>query len=331
MVSIAGRVVRRSLLTTHPGMSGSTLEAVELDDGRRLVLKHMRPRGDWQMRATRDPGVRDAVLWTAGVLGQLPAEIDTAIVGVERNDDHEGERWTLIMRDVGQGLFPAGAVIPREVSRRLLTGVAGVHRAFLGRRVEGLSGLAERYKLLSPAVARMELAASNPIPRRVLEGWPVFAEIVPQDVGDAVFKVLERPETLAGELMKHDWTLIHGDLQPANLGLDGERIILLDWGLLTTLAPPAVEWAYYLHMRTRHALIAASPEELIEDFKGCSRELWDERAWKLALLGSLVMFGWSKALAVKLSPEGPREEAERDLQWWIRGARESLEEWAPPP
>ena len=329
MASLLDGATSRQPLTGHSGMSGSRLEMVELDDGQRLVLKHMVPRGDWQMRATGDPDVRDAGLWTSGLLRALPQEVDTAILDVQRSPDGSGPGWTLIMRDVSDRLFPAGAIVSREVSRRLLRAAAAIHRAFRERPVEGLSSLADRYRLLSPAVAQAEKDAASPIPSRVLQGWRVFAEVVPSDVADAVFAVLERPAALADELMKHTWTLIHGDLQIANLGLDGERVILLDWGLLTTLAPPAVEYAYYLHMRTRHAVIDATAEQLIEDFRACSGELWDERAWKLALFGSLVMFGWSKALACNFLSGSERELAEEDFRWWIARAREALEEWAP--
>ena len=40
-------------------------------------------------------------------------------------------------------------------------------------------------------------------------------------------------------------TLIHGDLRDDNLGLEGDRVVLLDWDMATA-ATPAVEFAWYL-------------------------------------------------------------------------------------
>jgi hypothetical protein len=39
-------------------------------------------------------------------------------------------------------------------------------------------------------------------------------------------------------------TLVHGDLKMANLGIDGDRLVLLDWGTLTTRSPAqrSVNW-----------------------------------------------------------------------------------------
>ena len=111
--ALATAVSRR--LLPSDGKSGSTLERVTLADGTEYVLKHVDPRRDWIMQATRDSG-RIARLWEAGVFERMPAAIDTAIVAVSSTP----QGCTVVMRDVTASLLPDGAPVTRLQSRQLL-------------------------------------------------------------------------------------------------------------------------------------------------------------------------------------------------------------------
>lgn len=326
MPSLLDTVIERTPLTAHAGVSGSSLERLLLADGTRLVVKRMRPQGTWLMRVTGDPGVRDAYVWTSGLLARVPSVIDHAVIGAEP----DGEDWLIIMRDVGDTLIPAGTTVSRADSRRILQAAAALHATFRGETAAGLCTLTDRYRFLSPAGAGVEWPARSPLRQTLLRGWELFPEVAPADVSDAVFAILAAPHLLAGELLRHETTLIHGDLHLANVGLAPDRVVLLDWGLLTAIAPAAVEFAYYLDMCSYHARIDASADALIEDFRASDPEHFDMRALRLSLLGTLVMMGAFKALACVDQPEDAgRALARANLNVWLVRAREALDEWSP--
>jgi hypothetical protein len=118
-----------------------------------------------------------------------------------------------------------------------------------------------------------------------------------------------------------------GDLWLANFGLSPDRVIILDWGI-ATWAPPTFEFTSFL--TGNWSRIAATREELLADFRAVSGEYHDERALCLSLLGTFAEFGWNKAIdAVEHADEAVRAREKSDLDWWVRRARMSLEEWSP--
>ena len=66
MSTLVQRVVARVPMDAHDGRSGAHLERVVLDDGRRMVLKHVDPATDLAIRLTDDHDGREAVLWETG-------------------------------------------------------------------------------------------------------------------------------------------------------------------------------------------------------------------------------------------------------------------------
>ena len=313
-------VVERRVLATD-GKSGAVLERVRLADGRVLVVKHIDVRRDWIMRATGDTG-RVARLWSDGVLAGLPAVIDHTIVAVEP----EGDGWVVTMDDVSGALFADDRRLSRAESRRLLAAATELHRAFRGRPApEGLTPLAELYRFLSPQAARHGAIAPElaPLAQR---GWVRFGELVPVDVAAGVARVHRGPETFAEALCRHVCTLVHGDLKRANLGFTGDRVVVLDWGSLTTWAPAEVDFAWYVAVNG--AAVDATHDELVADASASAGADLDEDALRLALLGALAQLGWEKALGAADADDGGVRARERDgLAWWCARAREGLEVW----
>jgi len=313
-------------VSRHPlhgdGKSGSTLERVTLADGTGLVLKHVDPRLDWIMQATHDTG-RVARLWAAGVFDRMPPAIDTAIVGVAPTPDG----CTVVMRDVSASLLPDGVLVTRSQSRQLLGATAALHRTFTRPPVDDLCTLADLLGFLSPT-ATAPHRADHEVPRLVLHGWERFADVVADDVADAVLHILESTGPLAEALAHFDAALLHGDLKVGNLGVAGDRVVVIDWGPQTSWGPPAVDYAWYVAING--AAVQASLDELVDDVRAAAGRAHDQDALRLALLGALVQLGWEKALGATAEDRDARARERSGLEWWTARAREALDQWQPP-
>ena len=104
LVGSAITSARRLPFTGGHAASGSHLLAIETNggDGPRFVLKCVSPEWDWIMRATEDHVGRETLAWTSGLLDRLPPEAAHPIVACA----HNGAGGTILMRDVGDTLFP---------------------------------------------------------------------------------------------------------------------------------------------------------------------------------------------------------------------------------
>ena len=116
--------------------------------------------------------------------------------------------------------------------------------------------------------------------------------------------------------------MIHADLATVNMAFEGDRLTLIDWGLATS-APGALDIGRFLvgcgHVLDvdRDAFLAMYREE--------ARDVYDEAATRLGLLGGLVWLGWNKALDIVDHPhEDVREREKAALPWWLDRAREAL-------
>jgi hypothetical protein len=322
MAGLLERVVRREPYDTQEGKTGSVLERVWLDDGRELVLKHESP-DDLIALALPDSEQRIAVLWDAGILGNLPAPLDSAIESVER----DGEQVLVFMRDVGPWLIPENTMVSRVRHRHIVQTVARLHETTLDAELGGLCPLPDRYRLLSPDAVRPHLDKGFFLPPLVLRGWEHWAEAVPSDIADAVFALHGDADGLAGQLLAREAALVHGDLRLANLAETPGRLVLFDWGALTTIAPPAVEWCEYLAIDVQ--CVDATHDEFLDDIRAAEGTRHDPDAFLLALLGQLAFIGWNKALDLAEGDEAIRARQRSDLDWWIAKARAALELWSP--
>jgi aminoglycoside phosphotransferase (APT) family kinase protein len=301
---------------THAGQSGTSLERIELVDGRRLVVK--RPLSDdWVARVTHDGG-REASLWTDGVLGRMPREIDHAVLAAGR----EGTGTWLLMRDVSDELLPPDRRLTREESRRLLATFAAMHRRFSGERIDGACSLEDRIMIAAPATVAGEVDGVDYLPKILAVGWEVFAEAVPEDVATAVLGAVEDPKPLARELAGCAPTLIHNDLRGANLGVFSDRTIVLDWGMAGT-GPCELDFAWYLFVNGWR--IDATREQLVDDFRHAAADLHDPRALELAWLAQLCWHGPLLAHEFVEASDERRERARAELAWWVERVRAALE------
>jgi hypothetical protein len=100
-------------------------------------------------------------------------------------------------------------------------------------------------------------------------------------VAAIVLRLVENPAPLIDELTSDGTTVLHGDFYDSNLGLDGDRVIAIDW-TMACRGPAEVDFAYYLH--NFGFTPAERRDELITDWRAIRGDDFDERRLQLALL-----------------------------------------------
>jgi hypothetical protein len=312
-LGLLDRVVRREPLVAQ-GKSGAQLERCWLDDGSCVVVKYVDASQDWIMQATGDQG-RIAALWGGGTLSRVPVSIDHAVIDVQPSVGGA----IVVMHDVSAHLA-SGERMSVLFHRHTLAAAAQLHAAFAGAPIPQLCSLPAYYTFLSPLVCE-RFGAEHEVPRLAVEGWARFDDIVAADVAQAVAALHADPGSLVNALLARNCTLVHGDLKLANLGAHGGRVIVLDWGTLTTWAPPAVDHAWYLAINA--AAIGMDAAQILDDIRRAQPE-HDEVALRIALIGALMQLGWEKALGATGGDAQTRQRERAELAWWTSQVREAL-------
>jgi hypothetical protein len=288
--------------------SGARFERVVIA-GENYVLKYQDRRDDWLLRATGDPGVRYVRLWEHGLMERLPDVIDPAVVAAA----FDGTVGMILLRDVTAQLLAPGEPFSLEEHTRFLNNMAAMHAAFWDWHDDvGLTPLATRYLIFSPAVAEAEaaLGSSAVVPKVMADGWVRLPAVSPH-LADVVMPLLDDLGPLIAALENVPHTLVHGDWKAANIGshTDG-RTVLLDFGEASGEASPIADLSWYLALNSD--LLPETKDEAISTYRAALEGLgidtggWWDRAVALEMLGTMVQFGWEKALG------GPSPE----LAWW---------------
>ena len=323
LVSHLGDVAEHEPLVST-GWSGTALERLVLADGRRLIAKRIVPGSELDRpphpgpRAARRSCSRPAC-WTA-----CPATIDHAVVAAER----DGDAWWVVMRDVSASLLADGRRLTRDEHRRILRGREPDVGGVLGRADPAPLLAAGLLRLFSPAIAEAERDGAGPAAQAVrglLGGvrrgrgaatWP-----------SRCWRCWTTRRRWWRQLEACGTTLIHADIRDEQIGLDGDRLILLDWGRASQ-GHPVVDFFWSIcHNAWR---VDATHDELVEDFRRARGENDDPRALELGVIGGLIMYGWVFGHSAAWHPDPvEREWARRELGWWIPRARRALETWSP--
>jgi aminoglycoside phosphotransferase (APT) family kinase protein len=183
----------------------------------------------------------------------------------------------------------------------------------------GLTPYASRWRMSSLDFVEAERRRNDP--ERVMEimspGWERFATRVAPNVADTVAQLRRDVTPLAAALGTTPSCFLHGDWKAANLGTAGDgRTVLLDWVYLGE-GPACHEVGWYLALNRQK--LPTSKEQVIADFRaglerhGVDTGSWWDRQLALALLGTMVQFGWEKALG-----------DDDELGWWVDRAREGM-------
>jgi hypothetical protein len=318
-ILLAGAEAREPLLASD-SKSGARFERVSMR-GEQFVLKHLHVDDDWIMRATGDLACRPVQVWRSGILDQLPACIDHAVVGAAAGLGRNGWGGALLMRDLSASLVPDGnGPVPLDQHLAFLDHMAALHATFWGWADSvGLAPPHHRYLEFSPEGVSLEADRGwpDPVPPLIIEGWKQFAAIGGSIAGP-VTDLARDPSPLVDALSTVPSTLLHGDWKLGNLGsLPNGQTVLLDWAVPGQGCPTA-ELAWYLAINaarlphSKEAAIAAYRASL--ERHGVGTASWWDRGLALSLLGAVVQFGWEKALG------GPGAE----LAWWLGRGTEGL-------
>jgi Phosphotransferase enzyme family len=313
---IPGASGRRPFRTSD-AKSGSSFERVEID-GERYVLKVMHVDDDWLARSMGDITCRPVRVWAAGLLEALPPTIDHTVVGAATGLGRHGWGAALLMRDVGDRLVPAGdQPVPSHQHAAFLDHLAELSARFWGwTDTVGLTPPSLRWAFFGDAMLDVERRRGWPdeVPRIAAAGWEAFADRAPHDVERLVSELRRAPWTLDQVVATTPTTFLHGDWKMGNLGSHADgRTILIDCAYPGE-GPACHELGWYLAIN--RARLPESKEAAIERFRaslerhGVATADWWERQLDVCLLGTLVQFGWEKAL-------GDGEE----LAWWSDRAR----------
>jgi hypothetical protein len=298
--------------------SGSAFERVVVG-GEPHVVKYVHVDRDWTMRFNGDVGCHPVQVWAAGLMDALPERIEHATVGVAAGLGRNGWGGAILMRDVGDELVPPGdEPLTAAAHATYLDDLAALSARMLGWRDDvGLVPLTARWAWFSDASLALERDRGWPdaVPQIAAKGWAEFADRAPRAVREVVDALRQDLSPLVTAVSTTPMTFVHGDWKLGNVGTarDG-RTILIDW-TYPGEAPPCYELGWYLALNS--ARLPGSKEDAITGFEAALRRHgvdtapWYATQSALCMLGTLVIFGWEKALG-----------GAAELGWWCDRALE---------
>lgn len=301
--------------------SGSSFERVSID-GEPHVVKFVHIDDDWTMRFCGDVGCNPLQVWASGLMDVLPERIDHGMVGAAAGLGRNGWGAALLMRDLTDDLVPAGddPITLEQHLGYMDTMAALAARTWNWKDDVGLVPVGNRWAWFGDANIDYERDHGwpNPVPRIADEGWHRFAERGPRRLVELITALRNNCTPLVDAVMSTPSSFVHGDWKLGNVGTAADgRTVLIDW-TYPGAAPVCHELGWYLALnsaRLPHAkedAIAALQSGL--ERHGIDVSWWWEKQLSLCLLGTVVEFGWEKALG-----------GVDELGWWcdraLEGAR----------
>lgn len=290
-------------------------------DGEPHVVKYLHVDDDFMLRALGDTGSRTLRAFEAGLFDAAADVIDHAVVGAAPGVGRNGWGCALLMRDVSTDLATTDDErFPLEQHAQFVDHLARMCASTWGWHDDvGLTPYPARWLMTSPAIVEAELASGTrervvPI---IADGWTRFATRVPADVAAGIDALRRDVFPLTDALASTPSCFLHGDWKASNLGTapDG-RTVLIDWVYLGE-GPACHEIGWYIALNRQK--LPTPKEQVFADFRaalerhGVDTTGWWDRQLRLALLGTMVEFGWEKALG-----------DDDELGWWCDRAREGL-------
>jgi hypothetical protein len=318
LAELIGGATAREPFVSSDSKSGNPFERLIID-GEAHVVKYVHVDDDFTIRSLGDLGPRALRVWEAGIMDLVPEAIDHGMVGAVGGLGRNGWGAALLMRDLSADLIASGDE-PLTMAQHLglLDGCASLSAAAWGWVDDiGLTPDGLRWCFFGPGMIEAErgLGFPTPVPRIAADGWDRFAVAAPADARVVVTELRRDVSPLVERLGATPSTFLHGDWKLGNLGVgDDGRTTLIDWSY-PGQGPVCHELGWYLALN--RARLPESKEATIESFRvalerhGVATTTWWDTQLSLCLLGTLVQFGWEKAL-------GDSDE----LGWWCDRARE---------
>lgn len=322
MSAVVDRIADRRPVAGHDGRSGARIETGRLADGTAVYVKTAPVATDLAAVLT-GTATRERDLLEAGVLDRLPDGVGTALLAVEV----AGDELVTVSRDLGSAVLRWDRTLTATEVRLLFDRLAALHRAFAADPPSSLCPLETRVNLLAPPRLAAAALANPDLAAQVGRGWDRFADLVPADVAAAVASAHREPSRLAAAMAAGGVTLLHGDCWLVNLALEGDGLVLLDWGL-ATLGPPSLDLLTFCVGATSN--VALDRHELLAAARASCAASVDDEAFAAAELWALVEHGWNKALDAVEHPDPAKRATERaDLEFWVGRATAALERGVP--
>jgi hypothetical protein len=317
LAELLSRSTERQSFVASDSKSGAGLEWVTVG-GRRCVLKHVHVDDEWSMRFFGATSCVPLEVWRSGLMDVAPDHIVHGMIGAAGGLGRDGLGAALLIEDLSEVLVPSGDIrLSSETHRALIDGMAALAARMWGwTDTVGLVPLANRWRAFGDANLAIEERAGwpNAIPRIAKQGWERFRSRAPSDVLELVEGLRSNTEPLVAAVAQTPCTFVHGDWKLGNLGVDAAgRAVLLDWTLCGS-GPVCLELGWYLALNA--ARLPCPKEDVIDDLRSAlhrydiDTEGWWDRQLGLCLLGTLVLFGWEKALG-----------NDDEFGWWCDRAR----------
>ena len=258
-------------------------------------------------------------MWRTGLIDVLPERIDHAIVGVAGGLGRNGLGAALLMRDVGAELLPPGDDPCRSSSTasssttwprwRPGCGAGRAIRRCCRTATAGCRSARRRWP------TRRRVGCPTTCPAIAAEGWQRFAERAPSRVATPCSTLRHDLTPLVDALASTPPSFLHGDWKMGNLGIGRDGRTVLSTGPTAGPARSATSWPGTSPSTGRGCPSRRRPRSTRSarpsSVTASTPAPWWERQLGLCLLGTLVQFGWEKALG-----------DEDELGWWCDRATE---------
>lgn len=305
--------------------SGSALSSVETAAGR-LFLKRISLTWDYFMRVSDDRHGREALIWADGLVDRLPPEMAHVYLAVAR----DGDGWAILMRDVGPALTAIDGNIALAHHQRIIAALAATHAAYwdLEPTLYGCDPW-HHYHVVSPDAATGDPGTHGPLNAIIVDGWEKLVSLLDPGIASQALALANDPTPLVTALAPLPQTLAHADARPANIGIDGDAVVLIDWALAgRDVAGLDIVW-FVAGSGSR------SPMSREDSLARYERELaarlgprFAASDWSairdLSLLGGLLRHGWIAARVAYQSDSALRDAGRADVAWWQEAARAGL-------
>jgi hypothetical protein len=228
------------------------------------------------------------------------------------------------MHDVSDRLFDQRREQDKGACKCVIDSMAAMHARFwedsaLRSLDLGLCTTQNYLGLHDPEFMRQFVHLQPLIETVAIPSWNVLDEVLDSKTNRAIRRLASDPTSLSRSLDSLPRTLVHGDVRPANVGLEGntgDGIILLDWQLAMYTSPYVDLGRYIL------GEVPISEVEALEVYQdGLMRRLPNPpgkattlESIELSFLGSFVSWGRSVLKRWKTDPEANQD----SLEWWMR-------------